>query len=336
MTYNFGPFNFAIFISITGNSGPAVDVNPGALTFSLTKGSTTVVTQSLVISNSATPAQNFTVTASTSSGSNWLSVSPGSGTVAPFGTSSVSVHVDPSGLGVGTYLGTLSVSATPERATIRNRGTGDRRGRRTPTSNFTIRAALSDRGHRQLTFSAIHFDSERRGGLAEFHGLHVHDVRRIRVADRITLLRHGYIGKRRTGVSEHPCHEPAAGRLLRPGANCCRWRLELAADGFGGGQRRRSGRGHRRVRLSDRVDLRGPGRRNRSSIADRFGDESFHNHADLQRGNYVRPNYAVFHRAARQRARGFHALGYANRSTYYQRAGGGCLRGQHPTAFCAG
>lgn len=112
-TFSFGPYPLPIFIAITGNSGPAVDVNPAALTFSLTKGSTAVVTQSVIISNSASPAQNFTVNPSTSSGGEWLSVSPGSGTVAPFGTTSVSVNVDPSGLAVGTYLGTLSVSAQP-------------------------------------------------------------------------------------------------------------------------------------------------------------------------------------------------------------------------------
>ena len=112
-TYTFGPYPLPIFIAITGNSGPAVDVNPGALTFSVTKGSTTVVTQSLVISNSASPAQNFTVTASTNSGANWLSVSPGSGTVPAFGTVSVSVQCRPKRPGGGHVLGTLSVIATP-------------------------------------------------------------------------------------------------------------------------------------------------------------------------------------------------------------------------------
>lgn len=103
----FPPFT----LDVTGNSGPAVAVNPSALTFSLTEGSTSAVTQSVVISSSGNSSETFSASATTGSGGNWLSVSPGSGTVAPFATSSVSISVDPSKLGAGTYLGTVSISA---------------------------------------------------------------------------------------------------------------------------------------------------------------------------------------------------------------------------------
>jgi len=100
-------------LSVTGNAGPAVSVNPGVLSFSLTQGSTSVVTQSIVIANSGSSGENFTVSATPNSGGNWLSVSPGTGTVAPFTSSSVSVSVGPSRLSVGTYLGTVSIAVSP-------------------------------------------------------------------------------------------------------------------------------------------------------------------------------------------------------------------------------
>jgi uncharacterized protein (TIGR03437 family) len=100
-------------LSVTGNAGPAVAVNPRVLSFSLTQGSSSVVTQSIVIANSGSSVESFTVSAAPNSGGNWLSVSPGTGTVAPFTNSSVSVSVGPSRLSVGTYLGTVSIAVSP-------------------------------------------------------------------------------------------------------------------------------------------------------------------------------------------------------------------------------
>jgi uncharacterized protein (TIGR03437 family) len=107
-----GTYPFTLSIDVTGNSGPAVAVNPSSLNFSLSQGSTTATTQSVVIANSGDAAETFTASATASSG-NWLSVSPGSGSVAPFASSSVSVSVDPTGLASGTYLGTVSVAVSP-------------------------------------------------------------------------------------------------------------------------------------------------------------------------------------------------------------------------------
>jgi uncharacterized protein (TIGR03437 family) len=100
-------------LNVTASPGPALTVNPGVLNFSLTQGSSSVVTQSIVIANSASAAENFRAAATPSSGSNWLSVSPATGTVAPFTSGSVTVSVNPSGLGAGTYLGTVSIAVSP-------------------------------------------------------------------------------------------------------------------------------------------------------------------------------------------------------------------------------
>jgi uncharacterized protein (TIGR03437 family) len=108
-----GTYPFTLSIDVTGNSGPTVAVNPSALNFSLSQGSTTATTQSVVIANSGGAAQTYTASATASSGSNWLSVSPGSGSVAPFASSSVSVSVDPTGLASGTYIGAVSIAISP-------------------------------------------------------------------------------------------------------------------------------------------------------------------------------------------------------------------------------
>jgi uncharacterized protein (TIGR03437 family) len=103
----------AISLNVMANSGPAVAVQPGALNFSLTQGSTSAVTQSIVIVNSGGSTENFMVTATPNSPGNWLSVFPSSGTVAAYSSTSISVSVNPSGLAVGTDTGTISISVAP-------------------------------------------------------------------------------------------------------------------------------------------------------------------------------------------------------------------------------
>ena len=102
-----------VTLKVAANAGPAVAVNPGALSFSLTQGDTSVVTQSIVIVNSGNSAENFTVAAATNSGGSWLSVGPSAGAVAPFTSGSVIVSVNPSGLGAGTFLGSISIAVSP-------------------------------------------------------------------------------------------------------------------------------------------------------------------------------------------------------------------------------
>jgi uncharacterized protein (TIGR03437 family) len=100
------------YLLVMGNS-VAVQAVPSALSFSLTKGSSTGGSQSIVITNQGSQPQSFTVSASTDSGGNWLSVSPSSGVVAPFTSTSVAVNASAGSLNEGTYLGTVSGSVTP-------------------------------------------------------------------------------------------------------------------------------------------------------------------------------------------------------------------------------
>jgi uncharacterized protein (TIGR03437 family) len=109
-TETYGPFSDSLTINVAGNSGPPVAVNPGSLTYSFAKGSTKSATQSVVITNSGTSSQSYTVNAAAGSGGNWLSVSSSAGNVGPTSSTSVTVTVDPSNLGVGTYTGTVSIT----------------------------------------------------------------------------------------------------------------------------------------------------------------------------------------------------------------------------------
>jgi len=113
---SFGPGDtLQASLTVAGNPGPAIAVNPVVLSFSATQDSTSVVTESIVIANSGSSLENFTVTATPGSGGNWLSASPSSGAVAPFTNSSISVNVDPSRLKAGTYLGTISIAISPDK-----------------------------------------------------------------------------------------------------------------------------------------------------------------------------------------------------------------------------
>ena len=101
-------------LNVAANPDSPVVVKPPSLTLSFTQGSLTPVTQTLVISNRSSAAQNFTAIVIVDSKDIWLSVSPGSGTIQPVATGIVTVTVDPSKLGAGTFLGTVSIVLSPD------------------------------------------------------------------------------------------------------------------------------------------------------------------------------------------------------------------------------
>lgn len=99
-------------IVVGGVSGPPISVDPSGVSFSLGQGDTTAVSKSILIANNSETAQSFTASASASSTTDWLSVSPTGGSV-PFGTTSLSVTVNPSGLNAGAYTGAVALTFTP-------------------------------------------------------------------------------------------------------------------------------------------------------------------------------------------------------------------------------
>jgi uncharacterized protein (TIGR03437 family) len=130
---------------------------PDSLKFSFTQGSA-VTPQSLTIINPGSGSKEFSASARTSSGGNWLSVSPASGIVSASTPGIViEVRVNPSGLRVGTYLGqvvlssldadpqtvpvTLTVNAVPQHLVVSPVGltfVGVQNGGAVPPQTFAI------------------------------------------------------------------------------------------------------------------------------------------------------------------------------------------------------
>jgi uncharacterized protein (TIGR03437 family) len=101
------PFPFTFGVS--GQTGPAVTIDPSGLSFNLTQ-SGAAVTQSVTIANHGTKALQFSATATTNSGGNWLTPAAATGSVASFASSAIAITADPSQLTPGTYSGAITIS----------------------------------------------------------------------------------------------------------------------------------------------------------------------------------------------------------------------------------
>jgi uncharacterized protein (TIGR03437 family) len=95
-------------VSLTVSSGPPLTAAPNALSFSYSVGGSTPLSQAVLIA-AGSSAVGFTATAATTSGGNWLAVSPTSGTTP--GSINVSL-MNLSALTAGTYNGTVTAAAT--------------------------------------------------------------------------------------------------------------------------------------------------------------------------------------------------------------------------------
>ncbi|HLK65772.1 MAG TPA: BACON domain-containing carbohydrate-binding protein [Bryobacteraceae bacterium] len=89
-------------------------LSQSALSFTAVAQGGVPLSQNFGIVNSGQGVLNWTATSSTLSGGSWLRISPSGGTVTrPYlDTSLVTVSIDPSTLGAGTYYGRIQVSAT--------------------------------------------------------------------------------------------------------------------------------------------------------------------------------------------------------------------------------
>lgn len=115
-----GPGTYSGTVTLTPSSGSAVQIpvgltitastnltaQPATLTFSSGIGSTAPPAQTVAIGSKGAQTA-FNVSISTSDGKGWLSATPASATTP----SNLSVSVNPSGLALGTYSGTITVSS---------------------------------------------------------------------------------------------------------------------------------------------------------------------------------------------------------------------------------
>lgn len=89
---------------------PNLSANPPSLTFAYLVGSSTMPgSQTFTVSSSDGSPVSFTANASTTSGGNWLSVSPTGGVTGSSGA--VTVTVIPTGLSANTYSGTVTINS---------------------------------------------------------------------------------------------------------------------------------------------------------------------------------------------------------------------------------
>jgi uncharacterized protein (TIGR03437 family) len=102
-------------ISITGSgtialSGEAgVTVEPSKVGLQAPLGSSAAVSSTLILNNAGQTAASFTASASVTSKSDWLSISPASGSVQTGSTGSIQVTANPSGLAEGVYAGEIDL-----------------------------------------------------------------------------------------------------------------------------------------------------------------------------------------------------------------------------------
>ncbi len=89
----------------SGAAGSPISVSPASLSFSYTTGYAAPPSQTVVIISPGATL-TFSAAASTTSGGNWLSVSPASGTVG----TTLTISVNPAGLSPGTYNGTVTIT----------------------------------------------------------------------------------------------------------------------------------------------------------------------------------------------------------------------------------
>lgn len=140
------PQTVAVSLTVSQSSGdPTISLNRTSLNFGATSGSTLTTSETLTVNNSGTGTLNFTA----SDNMSWLSLSPTSGS----GGTTVTVTANKSGLSVGTYSGTITITdpdatnspqTVPVTLRIYNAGsTGSPQGTfDTPTDGATVAGSI--------------------------------------------------------------------------------------------------------------------------------------------------------------------------------------------------
>ncbi len=95
-------------VTLTVTNNPLLEASPNPVTFLYQIGKTPPASQSIALSSSTGDILNYTVTDSTASGGNWLSVTPLSGATGTMLTVSATTF----GLAAGTYTGSIKITAT--------------------------------------------------------------------------------------------------------------------------------------------------------------------------------------------------------------------------------
>ena len=106
-----GQTNTVSIVATVSGAQKQITLSQTGLRFQTVSGGGTPPSQAISVYNSGSGSFNFDVTATTSSGAKWLTVSPTSGTAAAGSLTNISVNINPAGLGGNDYYGMVQISA---------------------------------------------------------------------------------------------------------------------------------------------------------------------------------------------------------------------------------
>ena len=107
----------AVTFNVTAAVPPSLSIDKQSLSFPFPQHGN-ARSQTITVSNAGSGALQFTVTATTSAGGNWLSASPANAQALPGSPVALTVTASPSGLSPGTYSGQLTVAAGAQSQTV--------------------------------------------------------------------------------------------------------------------------------------------------------------------------------------------------------------------------
>ncbi len=104
------PLKAVVVLTVT-SAQPLLRLTQSGLFFRTSAGAQAPPSQSFLVINAGVGSLNWSATATTQTGSGWLSITPASGTSSASNAPAVTVSVNPTGLAAGTYYGQVQVSA---------------------------------------------------------------------------------------------------------------------------------------------------------------------------------------------------------------------------------
>jgi uncharacterized protein (TIGR03437 family) len=101
-----------VTFQVGAGAKPTLAADRTALSFTFPDQPATTGTQIVRISNAGTGSLEFSASTQTATGGNWLSVGRAAGKVTPQAPATVAVIANPSGLGAGTYTGSVTIASS--------------------------------------------------------------------------------------------------------------------------------------------------------------------------------------------------------------------------------
>lgn len=109
---------FTVSLTVVAAGSPALSVTTTNLSYSFAQGSQQARQERVLIGNSGGGTLSYNSSASSNSGGNWLTVTQDAAGATPSTPDPLTVSVDPSTLGPGTYTGQITIATSAATATI--------------------------------------------------------------------------------------------------------------------------------------------------------------------------------------------------------------------------